>query len=101
MTAVDERINSKKSAAQQAEDIKQAATSTAEETRQNIGSIEALVKQTAKQVKTIADLKNLESELQVSRKKVRLIVFSLSLILCCNQQKICNSMWFWCFSNQT
>ena len=35
MTAVDERINSKKSAAQQAEDIKQAATSTAEETRQN------------------------------------------------------------------
>lgn len=70
MTAVDERINSKRSAAQQAEDIKQAATSTAEETRQNIGSIEALVKQTAKKVKTIADLKNLESELQVSRKKV-------------------------------
>ena len=77
MTAVDERINSKKSAAQQAEDIKQAATSTAEETRQNIGSIEALVKQTAKQVKTIADLKNLESELQVSRKKVRLIIVLL------------------------
>ena len=75
MAAVDERINSKKSAAQQAEDIKQAATSTAEETRQNIGSIEALVKQTAKQVKTIADLKNLESELQVSRKKVRYVVY--------------------------
>ena len=75
MAAVDERINSKKSAAQQAEDIKQAAASTAEETRQNIGSIEALVKQTAKQVKTIADLKNLESELQVSRKKARYVVY--------------------------
>lgn len=70
MTSVDDKINSKKSAAQQAEEIRRAATGTAEETRQTIGSIEQVVKQTAKEVKTIADLKNLESELQVSRKKV-------------------------------
>jgi len=43
------------------------------ETRQNISGIEAIVKQTAGRVKVIDELKNLEAELQVSRKKVKRI----------------------------
>ena len=73
MKEIDNSIDSKKSAAQKAEEIRQMATSTAEETRQTIGAIGSTVKQTAKGVRMISDLKNLESELQVSRKKVKRI----------------------------
>lgn len=73
LAEVDNKLDSKKSAAQKAEEIKQTASSTAVETRQNISGIEAIVKQTAGRVKVIDELKNLEAELQVSRKKVKRI----------------------------
>lgn len=73
MSEVDGKIDSKKSAAQKAEEIKQMASGTATETKQTIGGIESVVKETARTVRRIGDLQSLESELQVSRKRVRRI----------------------------
>ncbi|XP_067943131.1 myosin heavy chain, skeletal muscle-like [Watersipora subatra] len=73
MSEVDGSLNSMKSAARQAEEIRQMAASTAVETEQTIGAIDSSVKEAARQVRMIDDLKGLESELQVSRKKVKRI----------------------------
>lgn len=65
MTSVDSEIHSKKSVAQQAEDIKQSTASTADETRETIAAIETKIRQLSSGVQSIDDLKQLEVELQV------------------------------------
>lgn len=77
MVAVDAKIESKVTIAQQAEEIKQTATSTAQETLQTIQVIEEEVKQTARKVHNIADLKQLEAELQVSQMLEILLRFQI------------------------
>lgn len=65
MSSLDKEIDSKKSTAQQAEEIKQMAESTAEETSQTIESIQTEVNQSSGNVRNINDLKELEVQLQV------------------------------------
>lgn len=62
---VEDQIDSKRSAAQEAEEIKQSAASVAANTMEMIRSIEAAVRQTSVSMRNIDELKALETEIQV------------------------------------
>lgn len=66
MALVEEEIDSKKSAAQKAEEMKQTATGVAGETMERIQAIETAIREASVRVRNIENLKELETQIQVN-----------------------------------